>query len=252
VEEIQDVTAVLPIAFSVFPGPVITAVTVDPPTVVGGVVGSPTGTVTLTGPATSDTNVTLATDVVWPLSTIPKPQVVILGTSVIVPTTQSLATFPIFTNPVLFPLLAEITASYNDVDEPAELTLMPPPIPALGPEADARVPAIINYFRQSATGSTPAQIYNSAWSNSNTVRSDVKYGGSPKTGQDIYLAAAEHYLWAVFTTLESPVSGPLAATTNVVGYDIAKFFGLNLDADPSQPASPPTLLSIQWGFEGHR
>jgi hypothetical protein len=129
----------------------LASVRVNPPTVVGGVIGSPTGTVTLTGPASSSTNVMLSTDVVWPTCRPPlpcdgppKPLVVAVDTSVPVPANQSSATFPVSTNPVLFPHLTEITASYNDVDDTAELTLIPPPIPPLGPEANARVRAIIN------------------------------------------------------------------------------------------------------------
>ena len=224
----------------------------DPPTTVGegklSHIGAE-GIVTLTRPAPSGgAAVTLSADTVWPVKvSAPKPNVVSVQSSVTIAEGKT-STVPIVTDAVLFPHLVTIKAHFGGITKTAELTVLPPAIPSLGPEADARVQAIIAYFLQHATGSTPRELYSNAWGSAGGIRGYTIYHGSPETGQDIHLAAAEHYLFWLTEVLEAGLLEiPLKAGIASV-YDLGKWF---LDIRGSEaPTSPSTPLSTQWSLQG--
>ena len=109
--------------------------------------------------------------------------------------------------------------------------------------------AILNYFLTSVAGATSAERYSNALLALSCLR---EHSGNPETGQDIYLAAADHYLETAGFVLEHPnlvvVVAP-AESLIVKLYDTLKLLGLVPGVTSGAP-SRPTLLSLQWGQQG--
>jgi hypothetical protein len=243
-----------PLPFQVTSFGTLQSVRVFPSTVIGGDVsgGHTTGTVTmLSHNVLGSAEVSLATDTVWQrrFSGLPKPDKIILagGNSVLIRAPSSFASFDIFAHEVLFPHLVNVTATYNGVSKMTSLTILPPTIPKFGLEADLRVNQIIEYFRTYAGGD-----HCKAEGMANAVRTYTGpdgYDGPPEVGQDIYIAAAEHYLFAFCATFTSPVFGTLFVGVSIPAYEILKVIpAINLY--PYQPTSPSTFLSVWWSVRG--
>lgn len=211
----------------------------SPATVVGGV-ASPrgvAGTVTLQSLAqASGEMVSLKGEADWPLLNVPSPQVVSVPGSVTVPSAQVSATFPITTYAVNYPLVATITGTACGSKQTAKLLVTPTVIPPFGPAADARVQAILDQFLVGGN-------YDRALDDIITLRNSNPSSG---IGQDIYLAAADHYLFALTWVLEHPAQIVLVAGF-VPMYEIVK---LTKELGTDQPASPPSRLSVWWGEKG--
>ena len=77
-----------------------------------------------------------------------------------------------------------------------------------------------------------------------------------ETGQDIYLAAAAHYLATVAVVSDSnliEILGVVPFTAVLIPlYEVSKNIDLieNLARQTDQPTSPPTFLSVKWGWKG--
>ena len=246
----------------------------DPPIVVGGVTGpgGATGTVTLTGPAPAGgAEVTLDSKLRWPFSTIvngeevgeegfiPRPEVAGVPDFILVPQGEVLKTFPITTHQFLFPLAVNISAYYPDESETKNdiLTVMPPPISdtcdgyiCTGPEADARVRAILDYFLQSNKENTIRQKVSKALIDTETIRPSAN-SGILETGQDVYLAAANHYLVGLNLCLDLNLSPPVGNLLVLV-YEIGKplLNAIRSHMFGTDPPSPQTVLAIIWGLRG--
>jgi hypothetical protein len=65
--------------------------------------------------------------------------------------------------------------------------------------------------------------------------------------QDLYLAAADHYLWALTWVLEHP-SQVVLVGDSVPLYEIWKIIKNLFVTTP--PQSPPSFLSLKWGERG--
>ena len=100
--------------------PALTSVSANPSTVTGG--NSATGTVTLTAPAPAG-GISVA------LSSA--PSAIIVPASVVIPATQSSASFSISTTPVGTTTAGSISASYNGVEKSTTVTVMPPALTLL-------------------------------------------------------------------------------------------------------------------------
>ena len=100
--------------------PALASVSANPSTVTGGT--SATGTVTLTAPAPAG-GISVA------LSSA--PSAIIIPASVVVPATQSSASFSISTTPVGTTTAGSISASYNGVEKSTTVTVMPPALTLL-------------------------------------------------------------------------------------------------------------------------
>lgn len=220
------------------PAASLQSLTVSPAAVTGGAAGpeAATGTVTLSSPAPAGgVSVTLRAETIWPLTNVPAPLVAeVPGTVTVLPGETSV-TFPITTQPVQYSLTVRITARSGASTRRADLQVNPTTIGSLGPEADARVQAILDQFLVLGD-------YDAALDAIITLRNS-----STALGQDIYLAAADHYLFALTWVLEHPTHVVLVAGFVLV-YEIIK-----LAADLStteRKASPATRLSVVWGERG--
>ena len=100
--------------------PALTSVSANPSTVTGG--NSATGTVTLTAPAPAG-GISVA------LSSA--PSAISVPASVVIPATQSSASFSISTTPVGTTTAGSISASYNGVEKSTTVTVMPPALTLL-------------------------------------------------------------------------------------------------------------------------
>jgi hypothetical protein len=212
--------------------------------------GTVTATVALTAPApTSGATVVLQSDTIWPLS-IETPDVATVPSSVVVPAGQLTATFDVHTEDVLFPLVSRIHASYGGVTKREDLTVEPEPTRENGRVANARVLQIVTYFLTSVGGATPQERYAKALSDAQTIRggaNGIPSSGTIETGQDIFLAAAEHYLVAADWVLRHP--GQVVFVRGfVLVHELKKL--LTEAGVTALPPSRPTKLSIAWGLQG--
>jgi len=150
---------------------------------------------------------------------------------------------PIETESVLFPVLVKLFARYAGMTIERDLNVLPPAIPRLGTEANTRVQEILDTF---VVGGKTLASYERALTDVRDVR-NISFA----TSQDIYLAAAEHYLVALTnclagTSLITPKVVPPFELLIVPAYELIKVEreGANF------PPSPRTPLSLLWGWRG--
>jgi hypothetical protein len=181
-------------------------------------------------------SISAATD--WPAAlTGPAPTPVTVPGSVVIPVGSSSATFPIRVSPVLYPLSVTIAASGCGKKSTATLVLPASNVGDATPAAHLRVRAIINRFLRAGS-------HEKAWEDIQLIRQSNTPAG---VGQDIYLAAAEHYLWAYNSVMEKPWTAPAHGVIIPV-YEIIKAIA-NLQTT-DQPTSPSTVISVMWGERG--
>jgi hypothetical protein len=209
------------------------ALSLVPSSVVGG--AEVTGTVRLGSDAPlSGQEVILAGETKWLVTlNVPAPQTVSLPPNVTVSAGQDRATFSLTTSAVNYPLRAVVTARSCGSTHTVNLDLAPAKIPVFGSAANARVQAIIDQFMQLGS-------FNAAWADALLLRNSNL---SLDINSDIYLAAAEHYLYAAQWVYAQPSLIRFVAGF-VPAYEVAKIVKL-LDS-PSEP----TLLSTYWGERG--
>jgi len=213
---------------------------VEPANVTGGTAGPAgvVGTISLQEPTHPfGIPVSLTGETVWPVTDLRSPIIVSVPDQVTVPASQTSITFPITTSRVLYPLHAKIAARSCTSTTFAELLLTPPPIPSFGPEADRRVRAILDEV-------VVNRNYEQALKDVIVLRNSDPASGIK---QDIYLAAADHYLFALTWVLNNPWA--LVLVRDVIPlYEIKKLADKLLGLNPDE--SRPTVLSVDWGEQG--
>jgi hypothetical protein len=269
--------------------PPLQSLTLSPTSIIGGPAGpgGVMGTATLMGTAPTDgTEVDLQSTTLWPPSDLTAPDTASVDSPVTVPAGDPSVTFPVDTSEVLFPLVAEIkgvtscSGGSKTAAMTADLTVLPPKIPPMGPQANARVSDILIFFFKGNGTTTSLAAYQTALTDLVGIRD---FSQDPQAGQDIYLAAADHYLFAAITvgSLPQPVRTVVAgivALIGVPGYDAWKGIAAGIKliwsqlpaeiqadllpfipqsvinklslATTAQPPSAPTPLSVLWGETG--
>jgi len=188
------------------------------------------------------TSVRLFADAVWP-SNAPTPKVARFESDS-VSTTGATIDVPIQTAPFLFPVVVTVRAAINSVGKTAQVTVMPTPLGTSGPEATARVRAIVDYF---GNGVLSPRVSASAASDLNTLRIL-----NSLTSTDPFLAAAEHYYVGANLVFDAPDSFFVAALKGyglVDAYEVLKRLGLQPNSN-GLPGSAPDRLILNWGEHG--
>ena len=224
----------------------VQSVSVNPEQILGGTLGPAAAIerIVLTAPpGVEGETVSLSARTDWPnFISIPAPTIASVPPGVLVQPGNYSVVVPVLTTQVQFPMVVTISAELGDRKED-KLTVTAPTIPELGGQANARVQAILD---QISGNPTTISEYNTAWSAVKWLRdrNDI-------TSQDVYLAAAEHYLYGALLVLESPAdrfTAALTATGGVIFHEAVKLF-LDVRTTPL-PQSPATLLSVYWGEKG--
>ena len=234
---------------------------IDPPSIIGGSFspGAVTGTLTLTTPAPAGgAQISVQSHLDnWQILDVTAPCPVLFGSLaankcpgsagyIVVPEGQTSVTFPINTRAVNYPLLEDFRASYAGSEQTAQLFVNPSLIPPFGSQANARVAAILQQF---VIGGEHYNSYSTAYADLLKLRNS-----SLEAEQDIYLAAAEHYLVTITYCLKSPsVFTPFKILgTTLFGipiYEIFKIINL-INAAGQFPPSSASGLSLVWGWRG--
>jgi hypothetical protein len=227
------------------------SVVFDTPTAIGG--GLPAiGTVYLTGPApASGAVVSLTASTLWPAGSGPNPNVLFNApATVTVEPGQIFASFTVATLPVYYPTYGIVEGSYSGVLATGSVTVIAQPIGSDigGNLANTRVNAILQQFI--AANDTSLAALSNDFEKVANVRNQCLPGDNPPdhgrlAEQDIYLAAAEHYLFAV--------QYPWAGTYVVVAiYDIYKSGTWFVSGGSCNlPPSRPTILADVWAVRGY-
>jgi hypothetical protein len=214
---------------------VLQSLDLSPTSVIGGVQSQGTITLKSAAPISAGFQASLKAETVWTLLDINAPTIATVPMNASIAGGAMTASFGIDTSPVLYPLKANISAKVCGSTKTAKLTVQPKVIPSVGAAADARVEAIL--VQVLATGS-----YDKALDDIIQLRNS-----DPQLTQDIYLAAADHYLFALNWVREHP-SQVLLVAGLVPTYEILKIAS---DLSTSgQPTSPATVLSVEWGERG--
>ncbi len=220
------------------------SVVFNAPTAIGG--GQPpTATVYLTGPAPAGgAVVNLTASTLWPSISVANPNVVSAPATVTVEPGQLSASFTVNTSTVNYPTYGMVVGNYGGILATGSVTVIAPPIPNFGSVADARVIAILQQFI--ALGTRSQAAFSTDFNEILLVRNQCPPEDNPPdhgrmAEQDIYLAAADHYLYA----MQYPWAGLGVGIYNIIKLDRSQGGGpCNL------PPSPPSMLSITWGSYG--
>lgn len=222
--------------------PVIIGFELSPSGIIGGTNDPVSGKLTLSGPAPQGgLKVKLTPQVAFPITHPP----IQMPDEVLVPAGETSVTFSVLTEAVLYTVEVALQAdSGPGSKKQVVLTVNPPPIPDSGPLAEARVNAILYEVLSTS------QSYGEALGKIMDLRNS-------NTGaeQDIYLAAADHYLvtaeWisAHQGSLPTQLAHALVAGSFVAVYELAKKIGIPLQTT-DRPTSRATVLSVEWGIKG--
>ena len=246
------------------------SISLSPHTVVGGTAapGAVVGTALLTGAAPQG-GVTVSLSALatpWPPLEpdfeIPAPLVVGAIDPVNIASGSDSGLFSLTTSQVLFPIVVQVTGRVGaGLSRHDTLTVLPPTIPQFGRLANDRVDAILSFFFRGR-------------SRTSLIDNDFVFGeviecrnmpGDPLANQDIYLAAADHYLEAAVDVGNAPASirallAPFYGVRNL-GYETFKVIYRILPTAAQQwladrfpdllgNPSPATLLSVQYEMVG--
>jgi hypothetical protein len=177
----------------------------------------------------------------------PPTDVAVVTTSTLVPAGQDTLVVTVATKAMNYPLKVQVRGEYGGISKTADMIIVPPPIATTGFDAYTRVRSILREF---AIGTPSYETYDTGLCDIIKLRNM-----SFEASQDIYLAAADHYLVMATMVLKMPWADLFADILPIAeGYDLLKliaakgpsFLSQWLATNPQYPPSPPTLLAYEF------
>jgi hypothetical protein len=216
---VNEKTAALTVA-----PPVLNSLSINPTSVLGGIVSQ--GTVTLTGAAPAGgMAVSLISDT---------PSAASVPANVTVPAGSTGAVFTITTNPVAGSIPVTISAFYSGVTKTATLAVNPPALSTFSVDPASVVGGIISQGTVTLTG--PAPVGGTAVS----LNSSVPSAASVPANVTVPAGSTS----AVFTITTNPVAGPIPVTVTALYSGVTKTATLTVNplALSMLSVSPPAVL----------